>query len=100
MEADEPEAGTPVAAAPEGDESIFGSSTTALGLLSAIPLIGNLLAPRRYSRMREWLNKAFLPEPRTELTFMRNTVQSQDAVAGLMMGFAAAEKYRLQTRDC
>ena len=67
-------------------------STTALGLLSAVPLIGHLLAPRRYARLREWLNKAFLPEPRTELTLMRNTAQSQDAVSGLLMGFAAAEK--------
>ena len=67
-------------------------STTALGLLSAVPLTGHLLAPRRYARLREWLNKAFLPQPRTELTLMRNTAQSQDAVSGLLMGFAAAEK--------
>ena len=43
-------------------------STSALGLLSAVPLIGHLLAPRRYALLRDWLNKAFLPEPRTELT--------------------------------
>jgi hypothetical protein len=67
-------------------------STTALGLLSAIPLIGHLLAPRQYARLREWLNKAFLPEPRTELTLMRDTAQSQDAVSGLLTGFAPAEK--------
>ena len=67
-------------------------STTALGLLSAIPLIGNLLAPRRYAQLREWLNKAFLPEPRTELTLMRHTAQSQSAVTGLLTGFAPAEK--------
>ncbi len=67
-------------------------STSALGLLSAIPLIGHLLAPRRYAQLREWLNKAFLPEPRTELTLMRNTAQSHDRVAGLLTGFAPAEK--------
>ncbi|MGD1093004.1 MAG: DUF2309 domain-containing protein [Bryobacteraceae bacterium] len=67
-------------------------STTALGLLSAIPLIGHLLAPRQYARLREWLNKAFLPEPRTELTLMRDTAQSHDAVSGLLTGFAPAEK--------
>jgi uncharacterized protein len=67
-------------------------STAALGLLSAVPLIGNLLAPRRYALLREWMNKAFLPEPRTELTLMRNTPQSQGAVTGLLMGFAAPEK--------
>ncbi len=67
-------------------------STSALGLLSAVPLIGNLLAPRRYAQLREWLNKAFLPQPRTELTLMRNTAQSQGAMTGLLMGFAATEK--------
>jgi uncharacterized protein YbcC (UPF0753/DUF2309 family) len=67
-------------------------STTALGLLSAVPLIGHLLAPRRYAKVRDWLNKAFLPEPRTELRFMLNATDSQQAVEGLLMGFAAEEK--------
>jgi uncharacterized protein YbcC (UPF0753/DUF2309 family) len=67
-------------------------STTALGLLSAVPLTGHLLAPRRYARLRDWLNKAFLPEPRTELTLMRNTAQSQSAMTGLLMGFTPTEK--------
>jgi hypothetical protein len=67
-------------------------STAALGLLSAVPLLGHLLAPRRYARLRGWMNKAFLPEPRTELTLMRNTPQSQGAMTGLLMGFAAPEK--------
>ena len=67
-------------------------STTILGVLSAVPLIAHLLAPRHYARLREWMNKAFLPEPRTELTLMRNTAQSEGAVKGLLMGFAAAEK--------
>ncbi|HEX6804679.1 MAG TPA: DUF2309 domain-containing protein [Terriglobales bacterium] len=67
-------------------------STSALGLLSAVPLVGHLLAPRRYALLRDWLNDAFLPEPRTELTFMRNTKQSQGAVSGLLMGFNPEEK--------
>ena len=67
-------------------------STSALGLLSAVPLVGHLLAPRRYALLREWLNREFLPEPRTELTLMRNTKQSQSAVAGLLTGFAPEEK--------
>ncbi len=67
-------------------------STTVLGLLSAVPLIGHLLAPRRYAILRDWLNKTFLPEPRTELRFMRNAAESQHAVEGLLMGFAAEEK--------
>lgn len=67
-------------------------STTALGLLSAVPLTGHLLAPRQYARLRQWLNRAFIPDPRTELTLMRNTAQSHDAVTGLLTGFAAPEK--------
>jgi uncharacterized protein len=67
-------------------------STSALGLLSAVPLIGHLLAPRRYALLRDWLNREFLPEPRTELTLMRNTKRSQSAVAGLLTGFAPQEK--------
>jgi len=67
-------------------------STSALGILSSVPLIAHLLAPRRYAQLRNWMNKAFLPEPRTELTLMRNTAQSQGAVTGLLTGFAPNEK--------
>jgi uncharacterized protein YbcC (UPF0753/DUF2309 family) len=67
-------------------------STTALGLLSAVPLIANLLAPRSYARLREWLNKEFLPEPRTELTFMRDAARTPAAMTGLLTGFAPEEK--------
>ncbi len=67
-------------------------STTVLGLLSAVPLVGHLLAPRRYALLRDWLNDAFLPKPRTELTLMRNTAQSQGALTGLLTGFAPEEK--------
>ena len=67
-------------------------STSALGLLSVVPLIGHLLAPRRYALLCDWLNTQFLPEPRTELTLMRNTKESQNAVTGLLTGFAPQEK--------
>ena len=67
-------------------------STAALGILSAVPLIGHLLAPRRFAQLRDWMNRAFLPEPRTELTLMRNTSESHSAMAGILTGFAPAEK--------
>ncbi len=67
-------------------------STSLLGLLSAVPLIGHLLAPRRFALLRDWLHKSFLPEPRTELTLMRNTRQSQGAVTGVLTGFLPEEK--------
>jgi len=65
-------------------------STSVLGLLSAVPLAGHLLAPRRYAQLREWLNRAFLPEPRTELTLMRQSAEG--ATTGLLTGFTASEK--------
>ena len=67
-------------------------STAALGLLSALPLAGQLLAPRRYAHLRDWLNRAFLPEPRTELTLMRNSGPSSATVEGLLTGFTPEEK--------
>ncbi len=67
-------------------------STALLGLFSVVPLIGRLLAPRQYARLHDWLNRTFLPEPRTELTLMRNTTQSQSAVEGLLTGFDPDEK--------
>jgi uncharacterized protein YbcC (UPF0753/DUF2309 family) len=66
-------------------------STSVLGLLSAIPLAGHLLAPRRYALLRERLNQAFLPTPRTELTLMRSA-KRKDAVSGLLTGFRPEEK--------
>ena len=67
-------------------------STTLFGLFSAVPLVGHLLAPRRYARLREWMNQSFLPEPRTELTLMNKGGKSQEAVHGLLLGFAAEDK--------
>ncbi|MCX6606553.1 MAG: DUF2309 domain-containing protein [Acidobacteria bacterium] len=67
-------------------------STAILGTLSSIPLIARILAPRRYGKLRDALNRAFFPEPRTELTLMRNDDESQQAVEGLLLGFAIEEK--------
>jgi uncharacterized protein YbcC (UPF0753/DUF2309 family) len=67
-------------------------ATSVLGLISAAPLVGRMLAPRRYARLRDWLDKAFLPQPRTELTLMRDTTQCLGAVRGLLTGFAPEEK--------
>lgn len=67
-------------------------STVALGMLSAVPLIGHLLAPRRYAQLRDWLNRAFLPEPRTELTLMRHGARAHGETAGLLTGFTPSEK--------
>jgi len=67
-------------------------STAILGTLTSVPLIARVLAPRRYGLLREALNRAFFPEPRTELTLMRNDEESQHAVEGLLQGFAIGEK--------
>lgn len=68
-------------------------STSVLGLLSAVPLVGHLLAPRRYAQLRDRLNQAFLPTPRTEMTLMRGG-RRKDAVSGLLTGFRPEEKAR------
>ncbi len=67
-------------------------STGLLGLISLAPLITRILSPRTAGRLRQRLNEAFFPEPRTALAFKR-----QDHVAGqerfeLDLGFTVAEK--------
>ncbi len=66
--------------------------TTALGLFSLFPLAARVLSPRRYAKLMEWLNESVLPEPRTELTFMRGGEAGHHAAEGLMSGFTVAEK--------
>jgi uncharacterized protein len=67
-------------------------STAILGGFSVFPLLTRVLAPRQYSKLAGWLNDRFLPEPRTELTYMRSTEASHHAAEGLMQGFTVAEK--------
>lgn len=67
-------------------------STAALGTLSAVPLITRVLAPRQYGKLRDALNRAFLPEPRTELVLMRDDARFEEAVEGMFLGFSEAEK--------
>ncbi len=67
-------------------------STAVLGTLSAVPLITRVLAPRQYGKLRDALNRAFLPEPRTELVLMRDDTRFQEAVGGMFLGFSDSEK--------
>lgn len=66
-------------------------STACLGFLSLFPLVFRVLSPRSYGRLIRRLNRAFLPEPKTELTFMRNDAESRDATTGLLGGFTEEE---------
>ncbi len=66
--------------------------TTVLGIFSLFPLAARILSPRRYGKWMEWLNASILPEPRTELTFMRTSEQAHLATEGLLQGFSVAEK--------
>lgn len=66
-------------------------STACLGFLSLFPLALRVLSPLAYSRLVAWLNKAFLPEPRTELAFMSEDAESRSATSGLMQGFSTQE---------
>ncbi|MFM9000562.1 MAG: putative inorganic carbon transporter subunit DabA [Verrucomicrobiota bacterium] len=66
-------------------------STALLGAFSLFPLLFRVLSPRRFARFTGRLNDLFLPEPRTELRFMREGEDSKQATAGLLSGFTVAE---------
>lgn len=67
-------------------------STATLGFFSIFPLAIRVLSPLSYANLTKFLNKRFLPEPRTELTFMRNDEESRTATEGLLKGFTIQEK--------
>lgn len=71
---------------------VRGSLSTAfLGFFSLFPMALRILTPLGYARVMRRLNNLFLPEPRTELTFMRDDDASRDATSGLMRGFSIEE---------
>lgn len=67
-------------------------STACLGFLSLFPLALRVLTPLGYGRFVKCLNRAFLPEPKTEFTFMQDGQESRDATTGLMRGFSTQEQ--------
>ncbi len=67
-------------------------STACLGFLSVFPLLLRVLTPHAYSRLTAALNRLFLPNPKTELTFMRQDQESHDATTGLLTGFSTQEQ--------
>jgi uncharacterized protein YbcC (UPF0753/DUF2309 family) len=66
-------------------------STACLGFFSLFPLIFRVLSPRAYGQLIKKLNRAFLPTPKTEVTFMRNDAESRHATTGLLHGFDEQE---------
>lgn len=66
-------------------------STACLGFLSIFPMALRILAPLKYSQIMAKLNNIFLPEPRTELRFMRHDDESRNATTGLLTGFSTSE---------
>lgn len=66
-------------------------STACLGFFSLFPLALRVLSPRGYGKFIKRLNRAFLPEPKTEITFMRDDEASRDATTGLLQGFTEQE---------
>ncbi len=67
-------------------------STAVLGLISLFPLITRVLAPLRAGQLYRWLGERFLPDPRTEVTLMRQDATGHDLTEGLMLGFTVQEK--------
>jgi uncharacterized protein len=66
--------------------------TTVLGVFSLVPLAARVLSPRRYAKVLAWLNASVLPEPRTELQFMRDDGPGHPSIDGLMAGFTLNEQ--------
>jgi len=66
-------------------------STACLGFFSLFPTGLRILAPLRYEKWMARLQALFLPQPRTELQFMRNDDESRNAASGLLAGFSIAE---------
>lgn len=66
--------------------------TIGFGLLSLFPLITRVLAPRRAGQIYQWLSERFLPDPRTELTIMRQDAAGHDVAEHLLLGFTIQEK--------
>lgn len=66
-------------------------STACLGFLSLFPMALRVFAPLKYSQIMTKLNGFFLPNPRTEMLFMRNDDESRHATTGLLLGFSHAE---------
>ncbi len=67
-------------------------STACLGFFSLFPLALRVFTPLACGRFIKRLNRAFLPEPKTEFTFMRDDAASRDATTGLMRGFTTQEQ--------
>lgn len=67
------------------------ASTLLLGALSLFPLVLRILSPLTHARLIRWLNARFLPEPRTELRFMRDDSESKEATQSLFQGFTTTE---------
>jgi uncharacterized protein YbcC (UPF0753/DUF2309 family) len=66
-------------------------STACLGFFSLFPMAFRILAPLRFANIMGKLSAVFLPEPRTELQFMRNDDESRHATTGLLSGFSISE---------
>lgn len=69
-----------------------GVATAGLGLLSILPLAARVLDPRRYEGAKRALQRRFLPQPRTELSFSRTTHPSRFEIEKLLSGFSTEEK--------
>ncbi len=66
--------------------------TAGLGLFTIFPLAGRVLNPRHYGRLVRWLNDAVVPQPRTELAFVRDHTSLRSHAGGLLQGFEIDER--------
>ncbi|MBL9113757.1 MAG: DUF2309 domain-containing protein [Verrucomicrobiaceae bacterium] len=67
-------------------------TSTILGFFSAFPLIIRILRPLAWAKLHERLVKLMLPEPKTELSFLREDAEARNAEGTLLAGFSTTEK--------
>jgi uncharacterized protein YbcC (UPF0753/DUF2309 family) len=66
-------------------------STSALGGVALLPLLMRVLAPARYGWLKEFLHRQLVPQPSTELDFVRAENGQLVAAGELLQGFSITE---------
>jgi len=66
--------------------------TIGLGVASLVPLLARVLAPHHTGRFNAWLHERLLPQPRTELAYVRQEAAGHQIPEGLHLGFSLTEK--------
>ncbi|MDQ1473181.1 MAG: uncharacterized protein QOJ99_4661, partial [Bryobacterales bacterium] len=67
------------------------ASTSVLGGVALLPLLMRVLAPRRYGWLKDFLHRRLVPQPSTELEFVRADSAQRPGAGELLQGFSIIE---------